>query len=174
VDVDASIREHLRQREHGPLFWFREWPNPLVPIGAAGVYTVWHEGGLLYVGMSGRGLSATALDEHRARTSTARGLFTRLASHAAGRRSGEQLCVYVADRLVVPHLAPDEIVDIGRGGVPLDHLVRDYIQQLGYRFVIVPDGKTATAVGAAVRRGGLPVGRPMLDPANNGKKQRAR
>ena len=112
----------------GPTFQFRDWPNPNVPDGAIGVYTIWDlEARLIYVGMSGR----------QPRTDRVRwGLRTRLASHAAGRRSGDQFCVYVADRLVLPSLTTDQIAKIGLGELSLDALVRVYIHaNLTYRFV---------------------------------------
>ena len=40
---------------HGPLFRFADWPVEAVPKAAAGVYSIWDQARLLYVGMSGRG-----------------------------------------------------------------------------------------------------------------------
>ena len=37
------------------------------------------------------------------------GLVTRLHSHASGRLSGDQFCVYVANRLVIPSLKPEDL-----------------------------------------------------------------
>lgn len=62
----------------GPVYLSRDWPNPAVPKVAAGVYTIWQGSELIYAG-----------------------LYSRLSSHWAGRRSGDQFCVYVADRLVL-------------------------------------------------------------------------
>ena len=76
----------------GPNYWFRDWPNSAVPKAAAGVYTIWDGDTCTYVGMSGRGLSSEALGQHRA-DGALKGLATRLASHAGGRRSGDQFCV---------------------------------------------------------------------------------
>ena len=43
----------------GPVVSFADWPNPAVPTFGAGVYTVWHfDGRFIYVGMSGRGITA--------------------------------------------------------------------------------------------------------------------
>jgi hypothetical protein len=55
-------------------------------------------------GMSGRGIAADTV-----RRNTPQGLYTRLQSHASGRRSGDQFCVYVADGLVLPSLSPEDI-----------------------------------------------------------------
>src|SRR5262245_6202265 len=72
---------------------FADWPNPAIPTFGAGVYTIWHhDGRFIYVGMSGRGMTAETV-----RRNTPQGL-TRLQSHASGRRSGDQFCVYVAER----------------------------------------------------------------------------
>jgi hypothetical protein len=69
----------------GPAYSFAHWPNPLVPKFGAGVYTIWHKDGrFIYVGMSGRGMTA----ETR-RRNTPQGIYTRLQSHASGRRSGD-------------------------------------------------------------------------------------
>jgi hypothetical protein len=46
---------------------------------------------------------------------TPQGIYTRLLSHASGRRSGDQFCVYVADRLVLPTLSPENIAAIASG-----------------------------------------------------------
>src|SRR5215475_6178752 len=79
---------------------FSDWPNPAVPAFGAGVYTVWHsDGRFMYVGMSGRGITTETI-----RRNTPQGIYTRLRSHASGRRSGDQFCVYVTDRLVLPIL----------------------------------------------------------------------
>jgi hypothetical protein len=45
----------------------------------------------------------------------------------AGRRSGDQFCVYVCDRLVLPTVR-DRIDDIAAGGFSLDQATRDYVR----------------------------------------------
>jgi hypothetical protein len=94
------------------------------------------------------------------------GLWTRLDSHAGARRSGDQFCVYVADRLVLPTLTPDDIEQIASGRHRFDAFVRRYIHQhLSYRFLIVPDGVAARAAEATIRSGAWDFGRPLLNPA---------
>jgi hypothetical protein len=74
---------------NGPNYKFAEWPNASVPAYGAGVYTIWHsDGRFIYVGISGRGMTADTK-----RRNTRRGIYTRLESHSRGRRSGDQLCV---------------------------------------------------------------------------------
>ena len=124
----------------GPIHSFTDWPNPAVPTFGAGVYTIWHsDGRFIYVGMSGRGITAETI-----RRNTPQGLYTRLQSHASGRRSGDQFCVYVADRLVLPGLSRDEIDSIASGRHNMDVFVRRYIHEnLSYRFTMLPDGAAA-------------------------------
>src|SRR5262245_47671871 len=105
--IDSA--EQLKQLESGPLYLFRDWPNRNIPQVAAGVYTIWRGDSLIYVGMAGRGLTSEQIDTFRADSARNKGLFSRLGSHAAGRRSGDQFCVYVADRLVLPTLSPQSI-----------------------------------------------------------------
>jgi hypothetical protein len=142
----------------GPLYPFRGWPNDdIVPNSAAGVYTIWHnDGRFIYVGMSGRGTPVPR--------ETPWGLHTRLKSHANGRRSGDQFCVYVADRFVLPTLSQEDITEIAAGRHQMDALVRTYIHEnLSYRFVTLTDG-TAYALETAIRSGGWGHGKPFLNP----------
>src|SRR5271166_6924169 len=146
----------------GTLYSFRDWPNPDVPKHGAGVYTIWHQDGrFIYVGMSGR-----AITKDTATRNTPYGIYTRLQSHASGRRSGDQFCVYVADRLVLPTLAQEDITAIALGRHQMDAFVRRYIHEnLLYRFVLLPDGSAAYAVEAAIKSGEWAHGRPLLNPA---------
>jgi predicted GIY-YIG superfamily endonuclease len=118
-----------------------------VPREAVGVYTIWQvTGDFIYVGMSAN-------------------LWERLSAHASGRRSGDQFCVYVCDRFVVPTLTAVQQAAVGRGELSLDRLTRDYVRgQLMYRFVLCPDVPVARALERAVRAGELVAGRPYLNP----------
>jgi len=140
---------------------FRDWPNPAIPTFGAGVYTIWDKNGrFIYVGMSGRGINADTI--HR---NTPQGIYTRLQSHANGRRSGDQFCVYVADRLVLPMLSPEDIAAIASGRHQMDAFVRQYIHEnLSYRFALVHDGSAAYAVEKTIKHGQWEHGRPLLNP----------
>jgi hypothetical protein len=111
--------------------------------------------------MSGRGIT----DQTAIRNSPL-GLYTRLASHASGRRSGDQFCVYVADCLVLETLSQADIAAISSGEHQMDAFVRRYIHQnLRYRFQMVPDGATGYRIEAAIKNGDWGYGRPLLNPA---------
>jgi hypothetical protein len=140
-------RTPIAELGNGPVYSFADWPNPSVPTFGAGAYTIWHrDGRFIYVGMSGRGITAET-----ARRNKPQGIYTRLQSHAIGRRSGDQFCVYVADRLVLPNLAPDDVAAIASGRHQMDAFVRRYIHEnLSYRFVVLPEGSAAYALEAAI------------------------
>jgi hypothetical protein len=155
------LPEHVSALADGIAHQFSEWPNSEVPSFGAGVYTIWHrDGRFVYVGMSGRGISKSSVPRN-----SRHGIYTRLHSHASGRRSGDQFCVYVADRFVLPTLTPDVIAAIASGRHQMDALVRRYIHDhLLYRYVIVQDGRVALSIEAAIKAGTWDRGRPILNP----------
>jgi hypothetical protein len=158
MSLSAQLLTDLAQ---GAVYSFSEWPNSAVPTFGAAVYTIWHKDGrFIYVGMSGRGITADTV--HR---NTPQGIYTRLQSHASGRRSGDQFCVYVADRLVLPTLSQEDVMAIASGRHQLDAFVRRYVHEnLSYRFVTTPDGAAAYAAEKAIKRGEWEHGRPLLKP----------
>ena len=167
---DDSQEDHpplLRSLEHATEHRFSDWPNELVPTVAAGVYTVWESDRFLYVGMAGRNLTSATVEGFRASgDKRRRGLADRLRSHASGRRSGDQFCVYICDRLVLPVLTSDQVEKIATADLSLDRLTKDYIRShLSYRFIEVPSGKDAFAIEREVQAGALSAGRPWLNPA---------
>ena len=101
---------------------FADWPNKDLPLVAAGVYAIWNGDELFYCGMSGRQIEK-AIAEGKQKF----GLVTRLNSHASGRLSGDQFCVYVANRLVIPRLTCVELEKFGTGELKLDELTKIFI-----------------------------------------------
>ena len=158
-------RDALSALQSGALHAFRDWPNAAVSQLAAGVYTIWRSEELLYVGMAGRGLTAEQINKRRSAGGKPGDLLSRLSSHASGRRSGDQFCVYVCDRLVLPTLTREQIAEIAAGHLSLDRLTRGYIREhLAYRFVEITDGRAGYEMEAQVRSGALDVGVPLLNP----------
>lgn len=154
---------HLRELERGALHRFFDWEMNQLPNWKAGVYTIWAGDDFLYAGMGGRGLTTEA---QAARDGGRRkGLLDRLHSHASGRRSGDQFCIYVFDRLLLPSLSRDEIEGGASGRLSLDAKVRGYVRErLGYRYVVVSDSREAANLERMVRRNGLSGTRPRLNP----------
>src|ERR1700722_178562 len=140
---------------------FADWPDPIGPGFGAGVYTIWDKAGrFIYVGMSGRGITAETV-----RPNSPLGIYTRLHSHASGRRSGDQFCVFVSFRLFLPPLSHEDISPIGSGRHQMDAFVRRYIHEnLCFRFVMLPDGAAAYVVESAIKNGDWEHGRPLLNP----------
>jgi hypothetical protein len=157
--------------ESGNIHWFSEW-RPCVPsrcremecntqpcgnVPATGsiVYTIWgRDFSFIYVGMSGR----------KGNRPGAGGPAERLKSHASGRRSGDQFCVYVADRFVMIKLA-NRLGEIADGSLSLDQETKLFIrEQLGFRWVAVPDHRAAHELEDRIRKGALAAGVPLLNP----------
>jgi hypothetical protein len=114
-------------------FPFSSWPNPDVPGIAAGVYAIWKGDELIYCGMSGREIETKVKAQLKKY-----GLVTRLASHASGRLSGDQFCVYVANRFVIPSLTEEELPLFASGELTLDAGTRTFIHaQLDYSYALV-------------------------------------
>jgi hypothetical protein len=158
MPLSAQLATELGE---GAAYSFRDWPSSAVPPFGAGVYTIWHKDGrFLYVGMSGGGIPADTIQRN-----TPQGIYTRLQSHASGRRSGDQFCVYVADRLVLLTLSSEDIEDVASARHQMDAFVRRYIHEnLSYRFVLLPDGSAAYAVEKTIKRGEWEYGPPTSIP----------
>jgi hypothetical protein len=80
----------------------------------------------IYCGMSGR-------EFEKAAGKVKYGLFTRLASHASGRLSGDQFCVYIANRFVVPFLKQEQFVQFAPGELNLGEQVFHASRMKGFR-----------------------------------------
>ena len=137
---------------------FSDWPNPELPMVSAGVYAIWNNNVLIYCGMSGRQIEK---NKHKKKF----GLITRLNSHASGRLSGDQFCVYVANRLVIPVLKSEDLPKFARGDVCLDELVKIYIHDhLSYQYALVGSSAEAYDLEKSARQGDTFGQRPFLNP----------
>ena len=112
-----------------PVHRFADWPNREVPKGKPGVYLIYQGKDLKYVGMSFKNLQS------------------RLSQHASGRRSGDQFCVYVGDRLVMSKLSIDQMKGVFSGEYSLDDAIKEFVRsQLSYRYLVVADDPIARAL----------------------------
>jgi hypothetical protein len=148
------VDDQLQELQTGSLRRFGDFASAagLLPRSGAGIYTIWDDAGkLIYVGIAGRNPEGS-------------GLVSRLRSHASGRRSGDQFCVYVADHYVLPELKPAQIKAISDGELSMDSLVRDYIRErFAYRFAVAATYPQAMSVENAIKAGGLGTP-PQLNP----------
>lgn len=122
-----------------PVRAFADWPNKDVPKDKPGVYLIYQVNDLKYVGMASANLNG------------------RLNQHALGKRSGDQFCVYVGDRLVMPKLGIDQMKGVFSGEYSLDDAIKEFVRsQLSYRYLLVADDPTARALekhGLAIAKG---------------------
>ena len=163
----SILEEQINHLKNGPLHHFADWPNKDMPRAAAGVYSIWNTNDeFIYVGMAGHGKSASDI-QAAIENGRVTGLRDRLNSHASGRRSGDQFCVYVQDLLLLPRLTTDEIDQIVTRELTIDRLVRDYVRgNLSYRYVVTADGKSALELERHVIDGALG-DHPILNPPKN-------
>lgn len=156
----ARFAEAEDQLEKGPLYCFSDWPTGDIPEIAVGVYTIWQGAKFVYVGMAGLGNAAQAKKKGESW-----GLYNRLKSHSSGRRSGNQFCLYICDRMIIPTLSPTELHQVGTGKLELDKRTREFIRaKLAFRFMVTPDDKMARLIESEIRQGALPAGKPILNP----------
>ena len=142
-------------------YWFRDWPNAEIPLVAAGVYSIWHNENLIYCGMSGR-----EIENPQNQSKKKYGIYNRLNSHASGRLSGDQFCVYVANRLVIPELDHKDLELFASGEVNLDQLTKDYIHsKFSYRYLIVDSSSEAFELENHCKSGNVFGQKPYLNPA---------
>lgn len=137
---------------------FSDWPNKDIPAVAAGIYAIWDRNQLIYCGMSGREIEKNL---HRQKF----GLITRLNSHASGRLSGDQFCVYVANRLVIPNLEQSDLPRFASGELRLDSLTKAYIRdKLEYQYLLLDSSAQAYELENRARSGVLLGQLPLLNP----------
>lgn len=147
--------------QFSPRFKFSDWPNTSIPSVAAGVYAIWHDQALIYCGMSGREYEKAQVSDKKKY-----GLITRLSSHASGRLSGDQFCVYVANRLVIPSLQHELLHRFSTGEHTLDQMTRAYIHEhFEYQYAIVHSSREAYELEAKSRNGAVFGLKPLLNPA---------
>jgi hypothetical protein len=114
----------IQQKNFSQRFRFCDWPNIDIPLITAGVYVIWENKQLVCCGMSGREIEKYKYSNLKKKY----GLINRLNSHASGRLSGDQFCVYVANRIVIPSLDPHMLEQFRDGTMNLDQLTKQYVR----------------------------------------------
>jgi hypothetical protein len=141
-----------------PRYQFSGWPNPVVPRAATGVYAIWDAQTLVYCGRAGTGKTSKSPKGKS-------GLFARLSAHASGRLSGDQFCVYIANRFIVPALTPGMLPKFATEKLKLDSLAKDYIRaRLEFQFAVVGTKAEAMDLEQDCRRGVTFGQKPFLNP----------
>ena len=141
-------------------FKFKNWPKKNFPTVAAGVYVIWDDQTLLYVGTAGKDL-----DKAQKSGKNKFGLITRLNSHASGRTAGDQFCSLLANRIVIPSLTKTQIIKFKEGSVTLDQITKKYIRcNLEYQYLVVDNFQDAIDLEMHSRRGAIFSTTPLLNP----------
>jgi hypothetical protein len=156
LESSRPMSGELHELRNGPAHRFSDFATvaSTLPRTGAGVYTIWDDaGGLVYVGIAGRNPSGS-------------GLASRLRSHASGRRSGDQFCMYVADHYVMPELTHADIEAIRTGALSMDARIRDCIHgRFAFRFIAAASYADAMAIENRVKQGALGEP-PRLNPTS--------
>jgi len=160
LECKIKIFKSSKLTSFSPRKPFSLWPDSNIPKVAAGVYAIWHKSNLVYCGMSGR-----EFEKAIAASRQKYGMFTRLASHASGRLSGDQFCVYIANRLVIPSITAEQLPDFASGSIRLDSLTKAYIHQnLEYQYIILESSAEAYDLERRCRNGEYFGTKPLLNP----------
>ena len=140
-------------------FKFKNWPKKNFPSVAAGVYVIWDDQTLLYVGTAGKDL-----DKAQKSGKNKFGLITRLNSHASGRSAGDQFCSLLANRIVIPSLTKSQIIKFKEGSVTLDQMTKKYIRSyLEYQYLVVENFQDAIDLEMHSIRGAVFSTKPLLN-----------
>ena len=130
-------------------FKFKNWPKKNFPSVAAGVYVIWDDQTLLYVGTAGKDL-----DKAQKSGKNKFGLITRINSHASGRTANDQFCSFLANRIVIPSLTNSQITKFRNGSLTLDQVTKKYIRtNLEYQYLLVDNFQDALDLEGYCKRG---------------------
>ena len=153
----------IESNDFSKRYRFSEWPNTEIPLITAGLYVMWDDKQLIYCGMSG-----CEIEKYKYSNSKKKyGLINRLNSHASGRLSGDQFCVYVANRIVIPSLEPELVEQFRNGTMNLDRLTKRYVHdRLEYQYALVESSVEAFAAENLCRNGTVFGVKPYLNPLN--------
>ena len=121
-----------------------------MPLITARLYVIWDDKQLIYCGMSGREIEKYKYSNSKNKY----GLINRLNSHASGRLSVDQFCVYVRNRIVIPSLEPELLEQFRDGTMNLDRLTKRYVHdRLEYQYALVESSAEAFAAENLCRNG---------------------
>jgi hypothetical protein len=126
-----------------------------------GIYALWHDGDLLYVGIA-------RVDPKDTNNPQAAGVPGRLNTYRRCRLTSD-FALGCALRYVIPHLSDEQRSSLGDGTMTMRHLpaqVRDWVWTHVTFSAVTSDAPLAIAAERIVRSNGLPgVGLPAFNPA---------
>jgi hypothetical protein len=73
--------------------------------------------------------------------------------------------VYVANRLIIPSLTPEDLPKYASGAYRLDYKTKDFIREhLNYQYVVVATSAEASRIESEARSGESLQQKPLLNP----------
>jgi hypothetical protein len=148
----------------GTRYHFRDGLCTDLPLAMPGIYAIWQDGELLYIGIAGR---AWKSDPNPTKM---KGVKDRLDSHHKGKRSGSTLALAIWDRFITPSLSSEEIIELRHGTLQPDRMTKAYIQEhLSYTFITISSYSEARRIEDRIRLGETSAGTPTLNPQKRSK-----
>ena len=129
-----------------PLHQYSDWPNSEVPNGP-GVYAVWLEDELVWVGSAGGSLRS------------------RFDRHVKGQRRGSEFLKAVYARLMFRHLGLEKAMQTaGETQLLVDAITARFVKEkLTYRYLATTDENTADQIANVICSGGSSSEKPFLN-----------
>jgi hypothetical protein len=147
-DIETTLLRNSRD------YKFDTWEQDKVSIPEkAGVYLIWYESKLIYVGMAGVKNG---------------GLRRRLRKHASGNRGGNLFCVKICDTYIVPYLNDSQREQLKNGIDIFDGkhgLIREFVRNnLKYQFIETTTKQIAYKIEEYIRMGKSELESPYINP----------
>ena len=127
---------------------YSDWPNASVPNGP-GVYAVWMEEELVWVGSAGGSLRS------------------RFERHTKGNRRGSEFLKAVYARLMFRHMGLEKAMQTAsETQLLVDAITGKFVREhLAYRYLATRDEKTAEMIASAICSGQTSSPKPFLNPS---------
>ena len=144
----TSIDKSVEDLFSGSLHKYSDWPNPDVPP-RSGVYAVWQEEELVWVGSAGGSLKS------------------RFEKHAKGQRRGSEFLKAVYARLMFRQLGLEKAMQMaGETQLLVDVITAKFVKDhLAYQYLTTPDEQTAEVIAKGICRGKTSHPKPFLNAA---------
>ncbi|MBG28951.1 MAG: hypothetical protein CMI31_02960 [Opitutae bacterium] len=145
----TSIDKSVEALFSGALHNYSDWPNPDVPT-QSGVYAVWHEEELVWVGSAGGSLKS------------------RFEKHAKGQRRGSEFLKAVYARLMFRKLGLEKAMQMaGETQLLVDVITAKFVKgHLAYQYLPTPNEQTAEVIANAICKGKTRHPKPFLNSAD--------
>ena len=132
------------------LYKYTNWPNPKVPP-KPGVYAVWQEEELVWVGSAGGSLRS------------------RFEKHSKGQRRGSEFLKAVFARLMFRHLGLEKAMKMaGETQLLVDVITAKFVKEhLSYQYLPTRNEQTAEFIATAICQGKTCFPQPFLNSSEN-------